>query len=107
MAHPGAGKLPPPLPDIAERFHPSYLAAAQASLSYSAVGSPETVERKLREIITDTGVDELILTGHMYEHKARLRSFEIAAGLAGKFDSNTSGLSMKNLVIRPERRDAV
>ncbi len=84
------GKLLPPLPDIAERFHPSYLAAAEASLSYSAVGSPETVEGKLREIISDTGADELILTGHMYDHKARLRSFEIAAGLASKFDETTT-----------------
>ena len=84
------GKLPPPLPDIAERFHPSYLAAADASLSCSAVGSPSTVEQKLRKIIEATGADELILTGHMYDHKARLRSYEIAAGLVSKFDPTTA-----------------
>ena len=51
------------------------------SLSCSAVGSPELVEQKLKALIADTGADELMTTGQIYDHAARLRSFEIAAGV--------------------------
>jgi alkanesulfonate monooxygenase SsuD/methylene tetrahydromethanopterin reductase-like flavin-dependent oxidoreductase (luciferase family) len=48
-------------------------------LRYSAVGSPETIKKKLATIVDSTGANELILTATMFDHKARLRSFEIAA----------------------------
>ena len=47
----------------------------------SAVGSPETVRRWLEAIVEETRADELILTGQIYDHAARLRSFEIVAHL--------------------------
>ena len=34
---------------------------------------------KLRERIALTGADELIITAQIYDHAARLRSFELAA----------------------------
>jgi len=37
------------------------------------------VEAKLKALITETGADELMTTGQIYDHTARLRSFEIAA----------------------------
>lgn len=46
----------------------------------SAVGSPDTVRRVLEAIVESTGADELILTGQIYDHAARLRSFELVAG---------------------------
>lgn len=73
------GPVPPPMADIEANFPPEYLEAAQRALSFSAVGSPETVRARLRRIIEFTQADELILTGQIYDHKARLRSFEIAA----------------------------
>ena len=79
------GKLQAPVADFSERIHPSYLAAAEHSLTCSAVGSPSTVEAKLRRIIDATGANELILSGHIYDHQARLRSYEIGAELAAKF----------------------
>jgi hypothetical protein len=39
------------------------------------------VAERLRAIVDETGADELMLTALMYDHKARLRSFEIAAQL--------------------------
>jgi alkanesulfonate monooxygenase SsuD/methylene tetrahydromethanopterin reductase-like flavin-dependent oxidoreductase (luciferase family) len=45
----------------------------------SAVGSPETVRRDLEGLAEETDADELILTGQIFDHAARLRSFEIAA----------------------------
>ncbi|MDE1184563.1 LLM class flavin-dependent oxidoreductase [Paraburkholderia sp.] len=49
------------------------------SLAYSVVGDRETVREGLRSIIDETGADELMLTAQIYDHAARLRSFEIAA----------------------------
>jgi hypothetical protein len=37
------------------------------------------VREALRSIIAQTGADELMLTAQIYDHDARLRSFEIGA----------------------------
>ena len=52
---------------------------AQHKLHYSAVGSPETVRRELDTLIGQTGADEIIATAQIFDHAARLHSFEIAA----------------------------
>jgi alkanesulfonate monooxygenase SsuD/methylene tetrahydromethanopterin reductase-like flavin-dependent oxidoreductase (luciferase family) len=54
-------------------------AGVEQALAYSAIGTPDAVQRQLDAIITETGADELMLTGQIYDHAARLRSFEIAA----------------------------
>jgi luciferase family oxidoreductase group 1 len=73
------GKLPPPVDSIESLCTPEELAAIAQRTRYAAVGSPETVRARLRETIEETKADELILTGQIYDHAARLRSFEIAA----------------------------
>lgn len=73
------GPLPPPVDDMDALWSPAEKAMVGQSLSCSAVGSPAVVEDKLKALITDTGADELITTGQIYDHGARLRSFEIAA----------------------------
>jgi len=73
------GKVPPPIDDIDSFWNPMEKAMAADILLFSAVGSAETVERGLRKIIDMTQADELILSAHIYDHNARLRSFEIAA----------------------------
>lgn len=47
----------------------------------SAVGSLSTIQQKLTSILESTRADELILTGHIADHAARLRSFELASEL--------------------------
>jgi luciferase family oxidoreductase group 1 len=73
------GQVPKPMDDIKDYASPMELAQIDHALAYSAVGSAQTVEHTLRTIIEEVQPDELILTGHFYDHKARLRSFEIAA----------------------------
>ncbi|GAC1632069.1 MAG: LLM class flavin-dependent oxidoreductase [Candidatus Acidiferrum sp.] len=73
------GKVPPPIADIDAFWNPAEKAMANDILLVSVVGSAETVERGLRKIIEITQADELILAAHMYDHEARLRSFQIAA----------------------------
>jgi luciferase family oxidoreductase group 1 len=45
----------------------------------SVVGSPETVRRLLHDFIARTNADELIVATQIYDHAARLRSYEIVA----------------------------
>ena len=47
----------------------------------SAVGSPTTVKLWLEQFARETGADEMILAGQIYDHTARRHSFEIAAAV--------------------------
>jgi luciferase family oxidoreductase group 1 len=73
------GPVPPPVDDINDYASPFEKAQVDHALAYSAVGSARTVEEILRSILSEARPDELIVTGHFYDHTARLRSFEIAA----------------------------
>ena len=53
------------------------------ALSCSAIGSPGEVQGAIEAFIERTGADELMVTSQIYDHEARLRSFEIVAGVAG------------------------
>lgn len=73
------GQIPPPIEDIETFWSPAEKAMASQSLLCSAVGSAETVERGLRKFMEVTEADELMITGLIFDQKARLRSYEIAA----------------------------
>ena len=73
------GKLPRPVDDITEHLSPPVLAGVNAALEVSATGSPERVKAELAEIVARYAPDEVIITGQIHDHQARLRSFKIAA----------------------------
>ncbi len=73
------GRMPPPIDDIDSFWTPAEKAQAMRMLSCAFVGSPETVARELRGFIEQTGADELIVSGPIFDHAARLRSFELLA----------------------------
>jgi len=85
------GKMPPPIADIDAFWNPREKAMANDILLFSVVGSPETVDRGLRKIIDLTQADELILAAHLYDHKARMRSFEIAANVRARLGETRKG----------------
>ncbi|MGD9919721.1 MAG: LLM class flavin-dependent oxidoreductase [Paenirhodobacter sp.] len=74
-----AGPLPPPCADLTTVASSAEIAMAERALRVVAVGSPATVEARLRALIAQYRPDELILTGHIFDHAARKRSFEIGA----------------------------
>jgi alkanesulfonate monooxygenase SsuD/methylene tetrahydromethanopterin reductase-like flavin-dependent oxidoreductase (luciferase family) len=76
------GPLPPPRADFGQQLGSAEQALLDSALTCSAVGSPETVRRALASFVDRTGADELILTSQVYDHGARLRSFEIAIDCA-------------------------
>jgi luciferase family oxidoreductase group 1 len=71
------GLLPAPIDDIEAYWTPTEKAQVSALLTYSFVGAPETVRLGLEQFIERTGVDELIVASAMYDHAARLRSYEL------------------------------
>jgi luciferase family oxidoreductase group 1 len=74
--------LPPPLADSERAAFPEQANSALSQLfRYAVVGGPETVQRGITEFVGATGVDELMTTAMIYDQAARLRSFEIVAGL--------------------------
>jgi luciferase family oxidoreductase group 1 len=73
------GPLPPPVEDIGSVLSPAERAMVDRALYCRVVGSPETVRRGIAEFVHWSGADEVIMTANIFDHKARLRSFEIAA----------------------------
>jgi len=75
------GPVQPPIDNMDSYWSPRERAGVEHMLQYAMVGSPETVRHKLKSFIERSGVDELMLTGQIYDHQARLRAYEIAAEL--------------------------
>jgi luciferase family oxidoreductase group 1 len=76
------GKLLPPIDDIETFWTPAEKAQASGMLARSFVGSPDTVRQGLERFLRETEVDEVMVAGAIYDHKARLHSYEILAELA-------------------------
>ncbi|GAB1582185.1 LLM class flavin-dependent oxidoreductase [Phyllobacterium phragmitis] len=77
------GKLPPPVENYEEGLDATARALLQHALSCSIVGSPQTVREGIGAFIKRTGADELMVTAQIFDHAARIRSFEILADVAG------------------------
>jgi luciferase family oxidoreductase group 1 len=73
------GKLKPPVDSMDGLWTPMEEAQVRHALSVAAVGGPDTVRDRLQGLIRRTGVDELMVTGNIFDHQARRRSFAIAA----------------------------
>ena len=73
------GKLQPPIDNIDDYWTPAEKQHASHMLKYSIVGSPETVRKELEEFVSITRADELMIVASLYDHAARVRSYEIVA----------------------------
>ena len=73
------GPLPPPVESMEGRWSPAEEANLRHMMAYAIVGGPETVRRGLEKFIASTQADELMITAQIYDHAARLRSFELTA----------------------------
>jgi luciferase family oxidoreductase group 1 len=73
------GKLPPPVDNIEEHWNRAEQAALAQRTQFAAVGSPETVRHRIEDWLEQTAADEMIAVTQIYDHAARLRSYEIAA----------------------------
>ena len=67
----------PPIDDMDEIWNPMEKAGVLQKLRYSFVGSAETVRNQIQHFQETFNVDEIMITSHIYEHEARLKSYEI------------------------------
>ncbi|HEY8048259.1 MAG TPA: LLM class flavin-dependent oxidoreductase [Ramlibacter sp.] len=73
------GRLPPPRPGFHDEVGPRERDLLDMVMTCTAIGSPATVRERMAEFIRDTRADELMIAGAMFDHRARLHSYEIAA----------------------------
>lgn len=73
------GRLQPPRPGYLDSLDAQQRAMLAHTMSCSAIGDPAQVAQWLRDFIAATAADELMITSQIYDHAARLHSYEIAA----------------------------
>jgi luciferase family oxidoreductase group 1 len=78
-------KLPPPVKTMDGLWSVMEKSAILERMRCAAVGSPERVRHRLADLLQLTKADEIIATAQIYDHAARLRSFELGAGILQEF----------------------
>ena len=73
-------KLPPPVEGYYETLAPPQRRLIDHVLACTAIGGPERVKARMAAFVAETGADELMITAQIFDHRKRLRSFEIVAG---------------------------
>ncbi|MCP3762734.1 LLM class flavin-dependent oxidoreductase [Domibacillus sp. A3M-37] len=73
--------LQPPVENLEDHWSKYQIDALQHQLGSSIVGSPETVKEKMQAFLDDTQADEMMVIGQIFDHQARLRSYEIVADI--------------------------
>lgn len=72
-------RLQPPVAGYEAQLAPPDRALLAQVLSCSAIGSPDTVRRGLSAFLERTRADELMIASQIFDHAARVRSYEITA----------------------------
>ncbi|SFC69481.1 luciferase family oxidoreductase, group 1 [Bacillus sp. OV322] len=78
------GPLAPPVETMEGIWTEYEKAAVLQQLKSSIIGSPDEVEEKLQAFLNETQADEIIVTSGIFDHAARLHSFEILSALKNK-----------------------
>ena len=73
------GLIPPPIDDIESFWTPLEKAGVAQALACAVVGDPGEVAAGIAAFVERHRPDELMVTANIFEHGARLRSFELAA----------------------------
>ena len=73
------GRLPAPVENYREQIGPAENALLDSVLACTAIGTMKTVQERLQAFIERTGADELMVASGIFDHAARVRSYEIAA----------------------------
>ncbi|MDT7781082.1 MAG: hypothetical protein QOC99_3594 [Acidobacteriota bacterium] len=76
-----SGEMQPPVENMNELWTAQEKAAVESRLGGSIIGSAATVKSGLEKILAETHADELMLNSMIFDHTARLRAYEIVAGV--------------------------
>ncbi|MGE8219472.1 MAG: LLM class flavin-dependent oxidoreductase [Stenotrophomonas acidaminiphila] len=72
------GQIPPPVDDIEAFWEPHEKAGVERALACTVLGDPQQVGEGLAAFAARHRPDEMMLTANIFDHAARLRSFELA-----------------------------
>ena len=78
------GKLPPPVDDIDAAIDPFVRMTVDHALRCAVVGDPRSVADGVAAFARRTGANELMVTAAVFDHSARVRSYEILAEAVGQ-----------------------
>ncbi|HEY9897976.1 MAG TPA: LLM class flavin-dependent oxidoreductase [Pantanalinema sp.] len=84
LRHGRPGLLQPPLDGPIVPLEVRAQALANGPLAVSVIGTAQTVRDGLKALIDKTGADELIVAAQIFDHAARLRSYELLAQAMGR-----------------------
>lgn len=73
--------LQPPVDTMDDIWNPYEAEAVNQMLAYAFIGGPETIRREIQAFISETQIDEVMATSHIYDHQAKLRSYQLFAGI--------------------------
>ena len=73
------GPLPPPVDSMDGLWSRPEAAMVNNAFREAVVGSPATVKQGIEKFLARTKVDELMVVAAIFEHAARLKSFELVA----------------------------
>jgi luciferase family oxidoreductase group 1 len=74
-------QLKPPVTPDEDFMDPMEEAALQQMIAYTFIGGPDKVKNELQQFLDKTQADELMIATAVFEHSARLRSYEIVGNL--------------------------
>jgi luciferase family oxidoreductase group 1 len=72
-------QMPPPVDSMDGLWNPIEEAHVRRMTQVSVVGGPDRLRAGFEALLAETGADEIIATAHIFDHAARVRSYEIAA----------------------------
>ena len=75
------GQIQPPVDTMDGLWSAQEKAAVESRLGGSIIGSAATVKAEIRKLLDTTNVDELMINAIIFDHEARLHSYEIIANL--------------------------
>ena len=87
------GKMPPPVESMDGLWTIYEEDNALRTFEYAVVGSRQSVQTGLQWFLNETDADELLITSNIYEHRARLRSYQLVSEIKHSLDASTPQLA--------------
>lgn len=84
IIHGSTKPLQPPVENMDAIWSEHEKAAILQMMKYTFIGSAATIKEKLQRFLNETKVNEIMVTSHIYDHSARLHSYEILAEIWGQ-----------------------
>ncbi len=78
--------LQPPVDNMDSIWGVQEKAAAKQMLKYSFIGGPQKIKTEMQSFLQSSGVDEIMVTSHIYDHTARLKSYSLLAEIMNGVD---------------------